>query len=67
MTDESEVYLNLARIWNVNYDTIAKMVYDYIERDIGKYGAKTWPKSRIHIRPVKIKTLKERLEETKDE
>jgi hypothetical protein len=67
MSIESNVYLDLARIWNVNYDTIANMVYDYIERDIGKYGAKTWPKSRICIRPVKIKTLKERLEETRDE
>lgn len=68
MTDkEREICLDLARIWNVNYSDIANMIRDYVEKDIGKYGFKTWPRTRVYIRPVKIKTLRERLEENKDE
>lgn len=54
---------DLAMIWCVNSGEIAKMIHDYVEGDIGKYGMKTWSKTHVHIRPVKIKTLKERLEE----
>ncbi len=51
---------------NTNSSEIAKIVYDYIERGIGtEYDLFNSPPPPIYIGPVKIKTLKERLEETK--
>lgn len=47
---------------------IAKIVHDYIQRGIGcDYDIFNSPPPPIPIRPVKVKTLKERLEETKME
>ena len=61
---ESKVYLDLARIWNVGPGEVQKIVEDYIGAVTCDFESlKPYPKPRIHIRPVKIKTLKERLEE----
>ena len=49
---------------NTNSSEIAKIVYDYIERGIGtEYDLFNSPPPPIYIGPVKVKTLKERLEE----
>ena len=62
MSIESKVYLDLARIWNLGPGEVEKIVRDYI-------GAVTCdfkplqPYPKPHIKPVKVKTLKERLEE----
>lgn len=49
-------------------EEIANIVYDYIKRGIGcDYDIFNSPPPPIPIRPVKIKTLKERLEEKKME
>lgn len=58
---------DLAMIWCVNSGEIAKIVRSVVEGDIDKYGMKTLSKTHVHIRPVKIKTLKERLEEVINE
>ena len=64
MEIESKVYLDLARIWNVGPGEVEEAVRSYIERDIGKFKPLlSYSKSHVCIRPVKIKTLKERLEE----
>ena len=57
---------DLARIWNVGPGEVEKMVRDYIGAVTCDFKPlQTYPKPHIHIRPVKVKTLKERLEETK--
>ncbi len=51
-------------IINTNSSEIAKIVYDYIERGIStEYDLFNSPPPPIYIGPVKVKTLKERLEE----
>lgn len=59
---ESKIFLDLARIWNLGPGEVETIVRDYI-------GAVTCdfrplqPYPKPHIKPVKVKTLKERLEE----
>lgn len=66
MNIESKVYLDIARIWNVCPGEVEKMVRDYIGAVTCDFKPlKLYSKPRICIRPVKVKTLKERLEETK--
>lgn len=64
MSIESKVYLELARIWNLGPGEVEKMVRDYIGAVTCDFKSlQPYPKPHIHIRPVKVKTLKERLEE----
>lgn len=68
MSIESKVYLDISRIWNIGPGEVEKMVRDYIGAVTCNFEPlKLYSKPRICIRPVKVKTLKERLEEIKDE
>jgi len=68
MNIESKVYLDLARIWNIGPGEVEKIVRDYIEEVTCNFEPlKLYSKPRIYIKPVKVKTLKERLEDIKDE
>lgn len=61
-----DVFYRISTIMNVDQTEIAKIVHDYIERDIGcDYDRFNSPPPPIYIGPVKVKTLKERLEECK--
>lgn len=61
---ESKVYLDLARIWNRGPGEVEKIVRDYIGAVTCEFKPlQPYPKPHIYIRPVKLKTLKERLEE----
>lgn len=65
MSDD-DVFYRISMIMNVDPAEIAKIVHDYIERDIGcgtVYDRMNCPKPPIYIGPVKVKSLKERLEE----
>ena len=75
MTDEEYLrnrldMINLNSVYgiqmlDVDQAEIAKIVHDYIERlDVcNEYYRLTWSKPPIYIRPVKVKSLKERLED----
>ncbi len=64
MSIESKVYLDLARIWNVGPGEVEKIVRDYIGAVTCDFKPlQTYPKPHIHIRPIKVKTLKQKLEE----
>ena len=53
-------------LYAANSGEIASIIHSYIGRDIGSdYDRLNSPKPPIYIGPVKVKTLKERLEETK--
>ena len=61
-----DVFYHISNIMNVDQAEIAKIVHSYLERDIGcEYDRMNCPAPPIYIGPVKIKTLKERLEEIK--
>ena len=61
-----DVFYCLSNIMNVDQAEIAKIVHSYLERDIGcEYDRMNCPAPPIYIGPVKVKTLKERLEEIK--
>ena len=63
-----DVFYRISMIMNVDQAEIAKIIHDYIERDIGcgtVYDRFNCPKPPIYIGPVKVKSLKERLEEIK--
>ena len=61
---EDDVFHKVSMVMNVDPAEIAKIVHDYIERGIGcDYDRLNCPKPPIYIGPVKVKTLKERLEE----
>lgn len=65
MSDD-DVFHSVSMVMNVDPAEIAKIVHDYINRGIvSDYDRLNCPKPPIYIGPVKIKTLKERLEETK--
>lgn len=64
----SDVFHRVSMIMNVDQAEIAKIVHDYIERGIvSDYDRLNCPKPPIYIGPVKIKSLKERLEEKRNE
>lgn len=61
-----DVFHSVSMIMNVDPEEIAKIVHDYINRGIvSDYDRLNCPKPPIYIGPVKVKTLKERLEEMK--
>ena len=61
-----DVFYRISMNMNVDQDEIAKIVHDYIERGIiNDCDRLNCPKPPIYIGPVKVKSLKERLEETK--
>lgn len=63
MTEE-EYLQNLADRLGLNEDDITNIINCYIKAVTGKFmPLSPYPKPRIDIRPVKIKGLKERLEE----
>lgn len=63
---ESKVYLDIARIWNIGPGEVEKMVRDYIWAvTCDLKPLQLYPKPPIYIRPVKVKSLKERMEDTK--
>ena len=65
MSDD-DVFYRISTIMNVDPAEIAKIVHDYIERDIGcgtLYDRFNSPPPPIYIGPVKVKSLKQRLEE----
>lgn len=54
----------LAITWNIDQREIAKIINDCMKKDIGReLDCINCPKPPIYIGPVKVKTLKERLEE----
>lgn len=60
----NDVFHSVSMVMNVDQAEIAKIVHDYLERCIASdYDRLNCPKPPIYIGPVKIKTLKERLEE----
>lgn len=62
----SDVFHNLSMVMNVDQAEIAKIVHDYINRGIvSDYDRLNCPKPPIYIGPVKIETLKERLDNYK--
>lgn len=61
-----DVFHSVSMIMNVNSEEIAKIVHDYINRGIvSDYDRLNCPKPPIYIGQVKVKSLKERLEEMK--
>lgn len=55
---------DLAMIWSIDSSEIAKIIHDFMKKDIGReLNCINCPKPPIYIDPVKVKTLKERLEE----
>lgn len=62
----NDVFHSVSMVMNVDQAEIAKIVHDYLERGIvSDYDRLNCPKPPIYIGPIKVKTLKERLEETK--
>lgn len=63
MSDE-EYLQNLAKRLGLNEDDMTNIIHCYIEAVTGKFVPLTpWSKPHIDIRPVKLKSLKERLNE----
>ena len=61
-----DVFYRISMNMNVDPAEIAKIVHDYIERGIGcDYDRLNCPKPPIYIGPVKVETLKERLDNYK--
>lgn len=68
MTNEDDVFYRISMVMNVDPAKIAKIVHDYIERDIGcgtVYDRLNCPKPPIYIGPVKVKSLKEKIDNYK--
>ena len=67
MSDD-DVFYRISTIMNVDPAEITKIVHDYIERDIGcgtVYDRFNCPKPPIYIGPVKVKSLKEKIDNYK--
>ena len=66
MNIESKVYLELARICNLGPGEVEKIVRDYIGAVTCNFEPlKLYPKPPIYIRPVKVKSLKEKIDNYK--
>lgn len=60
-----DVFHSVSMVMNVDPEEIAKIVHDYINRGIvSDYDRLNCPKPPIYIGPAKVKSLKERLEES---